>query len=290
MFSLCSAARHKTGHGKILSICRNTAGGGNTPTTCGYFLCVTATRLLKENNMNKKISYVPLYEQVKKDILRRIIAGDWSPGSFLPNEFALAEQYGVSQGTLRKALNELTAEKYLVRYQGKGTAVAVVEDDSSLFPFFFLSRRDNKHIPPISQVTGISKTQATAEIARHLQIEENDDILEIKRVRILDNECVINETVYVSLKVTGDIRFEEDQTPNTLYVYYQHKCGIRVHRIVEDIEAVLPNSDDIKRLNIPKNQPVMKISRTSFDIQERIVEYRISKINTSHYTYRIDLK
>lgn len=240
--------------------------------------------------MNKKISYVPLYEQVKKDILRRIIAGDWSPGSFLPNEFALAEQYGVSQGTLRKALNELTAEKFLVRYQGKGTAVAVVEDDTTLFPFFFLSRRDNKHIPPVSRINSITKVNVSKKIAENLQISEGDEAIEIKRVRILDNECVINEVVYISLKVTGDIHFEDHQFPNTLYVYYQHQCGIRIHRVAEDIEAVLPTADDVKNLGIAKTQPVMKISRTSFDVQERIVEYRISKINTQNYIYRASLK
>ena len=81
--------------------------------------------------MHKKITFTPLYLQVKEDILDRILKGEWSPGSFLPNEFVLAEQYDVSQGTLRKALNELTAEKHLVRYQGKGTAVAIVDEDSS---------------------------------------------------------------------------------------------------------------------------------------------------------------
>lgn len=240
--------------------------------------------------MNKVISYVPLYEQVKKDILKRIIAGDWSPGSFLPNEFVLAKQYGVSQGTLRKALNELTAEKHLVRYQGKGTAVSIIEDDKFLFPFFFLSRRDNKYIPPVSQIASIIKINAPADIASHLQINENDEILEIKRIRILENECVINETVYISLKITGDICFEQNQLPNTLYIYYQNKCGIKIHRVTEDIEAVLPDSDDVKKLKIPKTQPVMKISRTSYDIQDRIVEYRISKINTKNYIYHASLK
>lgn len=91
---------------------------------------------------SSKLTFAPLYEQVKKAILNRIIAGEWGPGSFLPSEIALAKEYGVSQGTLRKALNALTREKRLVRYQGKGTAVAVLDEDSSLFPFFLLSDRN----------------------------------------------------------------------------------------------------------------------------------------------------
>ena len=92
---------------------------------------------------SSKLTFAPLYEQVKKAILNRIIAGEWGPGSFLPSEIALAKEYGVSQGTLRKALNALTREKRLVRYQGKGTAVAVLDEDSSLFPFF-LQRQERK--------------------------------------------------------------------------------------------------------------------------------------------------
>lgn len=101
---------------------------------------------------SSKLTFAPLYEQVKKAILNRIIAGEWGPGSFLPSEIALAKEYGVSQGTLRKALNALTREKRLVRYQGKGTAVAVLDEDSSLFPFFLLSDRNGKRVYPLSQI------------------------------------------------------------------------------------------------------------------------------------------
>ena len=95
-----------------------------------------------------KPAFTPLYAQIKDSILSRIVAGEWSPGSFLPSEMALAEEYGVSQGTLRKALNELTLEKRLVRYQGKGTAVAVLDADSSLFPFFMLYDAAGRRVYP----------------------------------------------------------------------------------------------------------------------------------------------
>ncbi len=240
--------------------------------------------------IKKKIAYTPLYEQVKKDILSRIIAGDWTPGSFLPNEFALADQYGVSQGTLRKALNELTAEKYLVRYQGKGTAVAVVEEDSSLFPFFFLCRKDEKHISPVSQIQSIEKVKASKKIALALKSKENCDILQIRRVRLLDQETVINEIVYISLEVLGKIDIDEIEIPNTLYAFYQDKCGIRIHKATETIEAILPDADDIKKLGVTKNHPLMKICRTSFDVADNVIEYRESKVNSEHFMYKIDLK
>ena len=63
-----------------------------------------------------KVTSIPLYAQIKSSILSRIVAKEWGPGSFLPSETALAAEYGVSQGTLRKALNELALEKKLVRF------------------------------------------------------------------------------------------------------------------------------------------------------------------------------
>ena len=102
-----------------------------------------------------KPAFTPLYAQIKDSILSRIVAGEWSPGSFLPSEMALAEEYGVSQGTLRKALNELTLEKRLVRYQGKGTAVAVLDADSSLFPFFMLYDAAGRRVYPLSRTGDI---------------------------------------------------------------------------------------------------------------------------------------
>ena len=82
-----------------------------------------------------KVTSIPLYAQIKSSILSRIVAKEWGPGSFLPSETALAAEYGVSQGTLRKALNELALEKKLVRTVGPaeeflqfGMSVGVLDD------------------------------------------------------------------------------------------------------------------------------------------------------------------
>ena len=145
---------------------------------------------------SSKLTFAPLYEQVKKAILNRIIAGEWGPGSFLPSEIALAKEYGVSQGTLRKALNALTREKRLVRYQGKGTAVAVLDEDSSLFPFFLLSDRNGKRVYPLSQIYGVRlATPSDAERAA-LELAPDAKVIHIDRVRMLNDFPVINERVY----------------------------------------------------------------------------------------------
>ena len=69
-------------------------------------------------------SFSPLYQQIKAMILASLQASEWLPGMPIPSEMELAARYLVSQGTVRKAIDELAAENLLVRRQGKGTFVA----------------------------------------------------------------------------------------------------------------------------------------------------------------------
>ena len=163
---------------------------------------------------SSKLTFAPLYEQVKKAILNRIIAGEWGPGSFLPSEIALAKEYGVSQGTLRKALNALTREKRLVRYQGKGTAVAVLDEDSSLFPFFLLSDRNGKRVYPLSQIYGVRLATPSGAERAALELAPDAKVIHIDRVRMLNDFPVINERVALPTARFPHFNFEF-RTPST---------------------------------------------------------------------------
>lgn len=236
-----------------------------------------------------KATYTPLYEQVKKDIMQRIIDGEWSPGSFLPSEQALALEYGVSQGTLRKALNGLTREKRLVRYQGKGTAVAVLDEDSSLFPFFLLSDRNGKKVFPISQVHGIVKDTPTILEQTALALDVGRPVIRIERLRVLNNYPVINEWVTLPEARFVGFNFDCTKIPNTLYGYYQMHFGITVARAMEQIDAALPDPVDCKRLGLDRNTPILRVMRTTYDLHNKPVEFRVSHINTTKHIYRADL-
>lgn len=80
--------------------------------------------------------YRPLYTQIQDALVRRIVEGEWRPGELLPSEQALALQLGVSQGTIRKAMDALEAEKIIDRRQGKGTFVAELTQEQSVYRFF----------------------------------------------------------------------------------------------------------------------------------------------------------
>ncbi|MBO4318068.1 MAG: GntR family transcriptional regulator [Mailhella sp.] len=237
----------------------------------------------------KKLTFTPLYAQIKSSILGRIAKGEWGPGSFLPSEMALAEEYGVSQGTLRKALNELTAEKRLVRFQGKGTAVSVLDADSALFPFFMLYDFENNRVYPLSRTDSIQHGQATPEEASVLQINPGEAVIRIHRIRMLDDEPVISEQVVISEQRFPGFDLDLNRLPNTLYEYYQ-KFGIVVARATEDLSAVMPAHSDMKHLHIDPDQPLLEIKRMAYDMEGKIVEFRRSRIDTKRHHYRIELQ
>src|SRR5688572_11681812 len=84
----------------------------------------------------------PLYTELQIRITRGLAAGDWKPGAAIPSETRLARHFNVSIGTIRKAIDELVAEKILLRQQGRGTFVATHNDDRTLFYFFHIVGQD----------------------------------------------------------------------------------------------------------------------------------------------------
>src|SRR6185437_16486774 len=91
---------------------------------------------MAETSAGGTFSYRPLYIQVKDSLIRRLIDGAWQPGQIIPSETDLAREIGVSQGTIRKALDTMTAENLLVRRQGRGTYVAEPAESRILFQYF----------------------------------------------------------------------------------------------------------------------------------------------------------
>ena len=90
------------------------------------------------------LTFSPLYKEVKNRLVRGLAAGDWKAGEAIPSESKLAERFNVSIGTIRKAIDELVAERILLRQQGRGTFVATHTEDRTLFYFFHIVGKDGK--------------------------------------------------------------------------------------------------------------------------------------------------
>jgi len=238
-----------------------------------------------------KPKFLPLYQQVKASLIKRISAGKWPPGTFLPSETALAEKYGVSQGTLRKALIELTNERCLVRYQGKGTAVATFESDQALFRFLRIRRKDGKKVQPVSLAVSARADAATPEESKELRIANGKRVYRMERIRLIDGRAVVNEVITLPLELfPGFDSIGPSNLPNTLYDLYQKSYGVIVALVEERLDAVAADAADAKRLKVPLGYPLLRILRLAFDLKGTVVELRDSRCVTDSLEYSNEIR
>jgi len=194
--------------------------------------------------------------------------------------------FAASQGTVRKALNELADENLVVRRQGRGTFVASHTPEESLFRFFHLRGDDGSWREPDGTVISSRTEKATRALADKLGIERGERLIAIKRVRHFGARAVIVEEIYVSADLFPDLgRVPGEELPNTLYHYYQSRYGLTVGRATERLKAVAADADDARILEIAPGAPLLAIERTAYGIDDTILEIRVSRCLTDIYHY-----
>ncbi|MDQ4137144.1 MAG: GntR family transcriptional regulator, partial [Pseudomonadota bacterium] len=195
------------------------------------------------------LGFRPLYRQAKDVLVGRIATGAWQPGQILPSEFEIAADLGVSQGTVRKALDEMTAENLLVRRQGRGTFVARHDEERILFQFFKLTRDDGVRRFPESRVLDVRVVRASPEARARLGLAASDKVVQIERVRSLAGVTCVAEGMVLPQKLFPGI--EGRDLPNNLYELYAVEFGVTVARANERLKAVAATARTAKHLDIP---------------------------------------
>ncbi|WP_455384650.1 GntR family transcriptional regulator [Acidihalobacter prosperus] len=232
----------------------------------------------------------PLYSQIKELLIKRLAAREWKPGDALPSEIALANEYGVSQGTLRKALNEMEAERLVVRRQGKGTFAAKHSAKRSLFQFFHLVGENGERQLPESRVLECRAGRATQSEREALGLEAGTSVTRILRVRHLNGRPVIFERISVATPLFPELqRCTPEEVTNTLYDMYETRYGVVVVRAKEQLRAVAANEEDSQLLGVPVGAPLLEIDRTALNIEHQPVEWRVSRCDTAHHFYLNEL-
>ena len=231
----------------------------------------------------------PLYVQVMEIISKRIEKGEWNPGEALPAEPKFAEQLGVSQGTVRKALDSIARSKLVVRLQGRGTFVTEHTPDQSLFRFFRIVDGTGRPMIPQSRMIRISKGRATILHQRLLDLKKGTRIWKLERVRLLKRRPVINELIILPCDLFPEMDRLDEALPNTLYEFYQRQFGISIHQAQETLRAVAAEPTDTRNIRIERGSPMIEIRRIAKKLTGEPVELRISRIHTKGMAYQVNL-
>ncbi len=227
----------------------------------------------------------PLYEQVKHLIVERVVSGVWNPGDRLPSETALAREINVSQGTVRKAMDDLCQENLLIRHQGRGTFVSIHTAQRELYHFFHLAGPDgNKRLPQRSDVASRTRRRINRVEADRLQLPMAAEVIVIKRNRFLDERPMIVETIV--LPATRFVGFErETDLPNELYQRYEETYGVTIHKVEESLRAVAATRAEARILCIEPGDPLLEIDRLAETLEGIPVEWRLSRCDSRTHRY-----
>jgi GntR family transcriptional regulator len=257
-------------------------------------------------------SFSPLYSQIKALILQSLQAGEWKPAEAIPSEMDLAVRYNVSQGTVRKAIDELALEKLLIRRQGKGTFVATHmaqqvqtrflrlvpdtvgagEDDLGSDTY----AENGKNILVERTITACSRQRATSDIAKALKLKSGDSVVYIQRVLAYkkgSNKAVptILEDIWLagsSFKGLNLERLAESKAP--MYAMFEAEFGVNMVRAEEKIRAVNPNKDEAALLQVNTNVPLLSVDRIAYTYNDTPIEVRRGLYRTDSRHYKNNLQ
>lgn len=235
------------------------------------------------------LGFNPLYLQVKQRMLARMLSGEWAPGMMLPAEHQIAAEIGVSQGTVRKALDALHAENLIVRRQGRGTFVAQHTSDRALFHFFKLVDPAGERALPETVFSDLVRGQADADVAARLGLSRRQAVWRLRRHRALGGRIVVCETIHLGAREFPGLDTRVP-LPNNIYSLYERDYGRTVAHAVEDLSAVAATPEDAGLLGLAAGAPVLMIDRVAYGLDERPIELRRSVCRTDAYRYRSDLR
>ncbi|HSC23065.1 MAG TPA: GntR family transcriptional regulator [Casimicrobiaceae bacterium] len=232
-------------------------------------------------------TFRPLYAQVRASIERALDAGEWPPGVAIPSEIELASRFGVSHGTVRKALAALAADNLLVRRQGKGTFVAThTEEKTSNFRFLRIRRNDGQAEYPKSRLVDLKRARASADAARLLSLKSGDPVFVLRRVLHYGGVPVVLDEITLPASLFRGLTRERCAAyPGSMYGFFEIEFGVRMVRAEERLHAVAASGAAASLLRVAPGTPLLAVDRVAYTYGERPVELRRGLCTTRNEHY-----
>jgi GntR family transcriptional regulator len=238
-------------------------------------------------------AFSPLYQQIKGLILHSLQAGEWKPGEAIPSEMELAARFRVSQGTVRKAIDDLAAENLVVRRQGKGTFVATHAEQQVQYRFLRLLPDNgdvNAERPAQRHIIECKRVRASAEVARSLGLRAADPVMQVRRVLSFSGVATILEDIWLPGTSFKSLNAEQMANyPGPTYAMFELDFGVRMVRAAEKIRAVLPDTEQADLLQISPTTPLLSVERLAYTYNDVPMELRRGLYRTDTHHYRNDL-
>lgn len=240
----------------------------------------------------KLATFSPLYRQIKELLVQELDGGEWKPGEAIPSELELAARFQVSQGTVRKAIDELAAEHMLVRRQGKGTFVATHNEARMRYRFLRLTPDvENDTAAAESRILDCRRQRATAEVARWLELRAGESVAQIRRVLSFGGVPTVYDEIWLPGTPFRGLTFDRlVRNTRPLYAFFETAFGVSMLRADERLRAVSAAGDVVEVLGVEPKTALLQVDRLSYTYGGRPIEWRRGLYLTDrhHYRTRVD--
>jgi GntR family transcriptional regulator len=243
-----------------------------------------------DSSLNLAPTFSPLYQQIKNLITKSLQSGEWRPGELIPSEVELAARFKVSQGTVRKAIDELSSENLVVRRQGKGTFVATHNEARSQYRFLRLFPDSEEKLFPDNRILEVKRMRAPVEVARLLDLKLSEPVIFLKRVQSFNGAPTILEELWLSGSTFKGLTAERlNEYKGPMYALFESEFGTHMIRASESIKAMCSNQLTSELLQIKLGTPLLSVERISFTYGDKAVELRRASYLTSSFHYQNEL-
>ena len=236
--------------------------------------------------------FSPLYRQIADLITRSLQASEWKPGEAIPSEIELAARYKVSQGTVRKAVDELAASNLLVRRQGRGTFVATHAEATTQFRFLRLmadgQRGEREALS--RRFLDCRRQRAPAEVARALGLSGGEATLRVRRLLFFRGQPTVLDDIWLPAALFKGLTSERlSAYQGPMYGLFESEFGVRMIRAEEQIRAVAADAAAAALLEVAPATPLLSVERVSYTYGDAAVELRRGLYDTRSHHYRNQL-
>jgi GntR family transcriptional regulator len=259
-------------------------------------------------------SFSPLYQQIKALLVQSLQAGEWLPGQVIPSELDLAARFKVSQGTVRKAIDELATDNMLVRRQGKGTFVATHAEQSTQYRFLRLMADDGSSPQLQRRLLDCRRMRAPADVARMLVLKPGEAAVQVRRLllatpsprvtvaqppeadergapaALAPKRPVVLDDIWLPGNLFRGLTLEKLQDwRGPMYRLFEAEFAVHMVRAEEKLRAVAALADDAAQLGVLPGAPLLSVERLSFTYGDKPVELRRGLYHTDAHHYRNEL-
>ncbi|HWT23479.1 MAG TPA: GntR family transcriptional regulator [Solirubrobacteraceae bacterium] len=229
----------------------------------------------------------PLYHRVYREIVHEIESGALGPGDRLPSERWFCDELGVSRATVRRAIEELTADG-LVESRGRGTYVsgaALVEPPNTLVSLSELGR--SRGLTATARVLGSATRPATIDEAEAFGIAPGAELFELERLRMLDGLPISIDHNRIPLRFLP-APAELDFTTDSLYDALE-RGGHAPVRADYELEARAADAPEAELLDVAPGAPVLLAITSAIGDDGRIIDLGRTVYRADRYRFQATL-